>query len=561
MGKSFADQQGSEQVVAPVVIEATAISEGDSSAQAAVTQVPVGVGAKSIDAPVNEFGIEQKNMQGAQDLSLERRAENWWLNPRVNRQEWSKQAHGDFSGDQRLRLKTSGNLSGLQSSIEGGVAQDHRSVPYLDNQGNPYQSTQNTVKSYSNRRDSGYGKIVVAGDSWKTLADLDTRFEDIHAGPTLTGTQNARQASLNGQFKTAIGDLTPYGQYRSSEFASSLSPLASNQSQGTKFGIQTESKPIAPWMIQTSFSREALGRKFADTTALDFNRNSGKVLSQVSLLTHPWVEVALHGFTEMALDRITGKSDTSAVWDAGMDVSSSHRFDLGIEGKIRRYSLMPTPLQKFGDGALLQGSSALPAETGMRYSIGPWYTHEHEGKMTEFAVSFFAEHSVNSPIMVAVSPTAARTLPLGGVWSRGAELKGSVQFWKLTFSPSYTLQDAVNDSSVNWQRGQAIPGRPAWTLRSEAKYEDHGMKFGMVHRYQSEDAIDLSGLWSRPAFHQVDAFVGYGQKNWELRLVANNLLPSNNLPETSTFQGTAAPNLLEPMIQQTEVRLQCEFLI
>lgn len=83
----------------------------------------------------------------------------------------------------------------------------------------------------------------------------------------------------------------------------------------------------------------------------------------------------------------------------------------------------------------------------------------------------------------------------------------------------------------------------------------------MTHRYQSEDAMDLGGLWTRPPQHQLDAFIGYGKINWEIRLLGNNLLQNWKPPQSPDFQGTAAPNLLEPSLPQTEIRLQCEILL
>ena len=149
-------------------------------------------------------------------------------------------------------------------------------------------------------------------------------------------------------------------------------------------------------------------------------------------------------------------------------------------------------------------------------------------------------------------------MPLGGLKTLGLEFNGSLKFGQFTISPNYTLQSALNDSQINWQNGKAVPGRPNVILRTDAAYLHQGAKAGVTHRYQNESAMDLGGLWVRPAQNQFDLFAGYGRKNWELRLVAVNLIQNLNLPERSDFQGTAAPNLLEPSIQQQEIRVQCE---
>jgi hypothetical protein len=152
-------------------------------------------------------------------------------------------------------------------------------------------------------------------------------------------------------------------------------------------------------------------------------------------------------------------------------------------------------------------------------------------------------------------------MPLGGVWTQGIQLEGSVSFTQLSFKVGLTLQEALNASKINWQQGQSIPGRPRFISQTQVDYDYHGFKVGTRYIYKSSDVLDLGGLWFQPPQHWMDSWIGYGARTWELRLIGVNLFPTYALPQNMTFQGSAAPNLIEPNIQQREIRLQCEILI
>lgn len=552
------------QTAEPVIVEAPRPAE---KKELPVIRVGLGVGAKEIDAKVNEFGIEQKNMEYLEEISAERSVDDWWLAPNEKYGVWFNQFKADISLDQKLKARLFGTLLGEQTLLEAGGFQDNRNVPYLDNKLTPYDSSDDTIGSFSNHREGSYAKIKLSGTSWGTLADFDQRVEDTHAGSVLTGIKSHSRESLNGQFKMGIFEASPFVQFRTDHFESQINSLYSNSTQGIREGLQAKATLSPLVLVESTLTSEGLARTFSDHSSTQFNRYYGKLLTQVAWLTNPWVEITWHGFLEGAQDSIDASQSPEAtsdhpnevdfLWDSGVDLSSSHRYDFGFDTKLRRYAILPTPTQKFGDGALLQGSQGISPETGLRFSAGPWWMNSK----VDLGLSFFAEQATQAPIMVAVSPTSARTLPIGGIWTRGIELHGSLKVGRVTVSPSYAFQDSVNDSQINWQQGQKVPGRPDWALATEAKYEHRGVKIGFTHKYLSEDALDLGGLWFRPAQNQIGAFVGYGKKDWEVRVAGNNLISNWNIPQTSQFQGTAAPNLLEPSIEITEVRLQCEILM
>ncbi len=543
--------------LAPIVVEAERTQP--LPVEVPTVQVTEGAGAKVIDSPVNELGIELRSMDGAEDLSVERRQDDWWLFPRRADQNWLTQVRADLSFDQKAKGRVLGTVWGQDLNLELGVHRDHRNIAFVNGGANPYDLSDDVVETRPNHVDVGYVKLGLEGRSWKSLADGDLRFADVRAGNLMAGRRRRWQTGLSGEWR--IGDFRtrPFLQFREDQFDSQVSPLFTNDTQGNRQGVQLEGEIASLILLRADLSRESMSRGYTDGTRIEFRRYRLKGIAKVAWLTNRWVEVQGHSFVETARDELSATSQNAMpiLWDLGAEVASSSRFPWGVSAKVRRYALMPTPLQRFGDGALLAGAPDLPAEEGERFSAGVWW----KDPQIESSIAGFFGQARNSPLMVAVSPTQVRTVAVGGVWTAGLEFSNTLRVWRLSFSNAYSFQDAVNASQINWQRGQRIPGRPQWVIRNEAKYEHAGLKFGVVHRYRSEDATDLSGLWFRPATHQIDSYVGYGEKNWEIRLLANNLIQDWNLPQNPEFRGTAAPNLLEPFIQQTEVRVQCEVMM
>jgi hypothetical protein len=529
-------------------------------------QVQTGLGMKEIDSPVNDFGVELRNMEKLNDISAGRQAElqadPWWLYPRADVPQWQTQFRLDLGLDQKLRAREVGHLLGQEAQIEGGFHYDHRRIIYMSNNRNPTDSSGNHLDSYPSRRDGGYLKLLLNSSpaplTWSGLSDLDFRTEDVYAGPRQIGDKTLVQTSLNGKVQVQDWTFVPFGQFRKGSFRSNISPLYATRDSGWKLGLQTEKELWNRINLIASISRESFVRDRDYGASAAFHRDFAKLNLKYSNQKLKWIELDTHLFFEMANDEVDAvPSEFAALWDGGIDLSSPRTYTVGWELKGRRFALMPTTSQRFGDGALLQGSPDLPLETGYRGSTGPWW---HAGPYT-LSAAIFAEESVNSPIMVANSATSVHTIPVGGVWTQGFEVHGQVEWSHFSIRPSFSYQDAVNSSQINWQTGQAVPGRPKFVTRAEFEYELKDFRVGARYSYKSADALDLSGLWFQPPQHVFDTWIAYGKRNWEVRLLANNLVPTFALPENLTFQGSAAPNLLEPNFAQRDIRLQCEVLL
>jgi len=526
-----------------------------------MVQVSAGAGRKELDPPRNELGVELKTMERFEELSLERRLEKWWLEPGKNPADWQSQAHADFSLDQKVRLRSEGPASGYRTRVEGGYWRDHRDLILLVNDVNPYDASFARKQAVSNASDGSFFVLGVDGDDWQALGDFDSRGEDVHAGALLTGRKAAFQQSLSGRWQRGRFQLLPFVQTRQGKFDSAVSRWLTNETRGARAGVQSDfASRSGRYRVESTVSVETMARSFADQSRASFQRVAPAVTATKEFSSDAF-DAALNLGGEAAFEQIEdvkGRNTAdAAIWNFAGELSSSKRNFMGVAGRFRRFAIMPTPSQRFGDGALLLGSGDLAPETGLRLSAGPWLKSDQ----LEIELSVFYERSANAPVIAAVSPSSARTFAIGGVWARGVELRGLLRQGRWAIEASYGYLEALNDSEIEWQRGKPIPGRPRHAIKTNIDYGGSGWKSGAGYGYRSEDALDLAGLWFSPPKHALDVYIGYGAKTWEARLAGGKLLAGLNSLPASQFSGRASPDLLQPTIEQTEVRLQCEFLM
>ena len=552
-------------------------------------RVDAGVGAQSLDAVRNELGIELRNLENIDELSLWRRGWPGLVTPQAHGQ-WTYEAYGALAEDGQARLRARGPTGLGQLTIETGARRDRRAVSFLDNQGTVYDATDDRMSAFTRRQDFGYAKLDLTADSWEALGDFDLGNREIRAGPLRAGWRTDREATAGFQWLGAWGALTPFAQARVTGFASDRGPLYSNGTNSLRGGTQWDDSFGRALGVSTTASYEGAHREYRDglTPAADFSR--GELRSMATLTPAPWDtgwgawETRLQAGVDLSQDQIgkagpsgsgagssgstvpgsTVRSSTAALWDAGAELSSSRQRTWGGLATMRRFAHLPKASQRFGDGGVLLGSPDLPAETGVRVSAGPWLKSAPGRNNWAAEFQFFSERAWNSPIAVATSPMNARTLPLGGIWNQGMAFHPEVHragWIDLACTGDYTYQDAVNNSGINWQRGQRVPGRPSFLLKTRIEGSRKGWGAGIDHAFTGADALDLSGLWTRPAFHRLDAFAGYGTIDWHVRVVALNLWVSNQASQNLDFAGQAGPNLLEPELLDREWRVEWEMVL
>ncbi len=563
----------SSAILPLVVVEGqrltTTKSENVESVEGSLISVTSGLGAKEIDPPKNELGVSLLTMENEEDISLQRRMESWLLlTPARQSEVWRQQAQLGLASNPSLKARLLSEQLQQKRNIEFGYIQDHRLVKQRENSGNPYDSTQGNVIEYRNRLDQSYVKINGQWNQLETLLDADSQSKDIYLGSELTGVSKINQQELNLRWIEGNYQALSFAHWRQSEFKSSANALSSSKTKGLRFGGSIVfANASAVDRLEAGVSHETLHRNLADDLKSEFQRQKLSLVGAKSVESSS-LETRWHFKADSAQDEVKGVDGSLGsspqktfneplAWDFGLEISTPSNNDIGLVGRLRRFALLPTPTQRFGDGVLLQGSAKLEQEVGIRASAGPWWSNDL-GRV-EF-MPFF-EQTENEPIAVAISPWAARTLAIGSVVSRGIELKvlSELRSFKITFVYSY--QEALNNSSVQWQKGLAIPGRPAHSLQSELQYQKRRWKSGISYGYQSADAMDLSGLWFKSPHHDLNTYLGYGTKSWEMRLVGAKLMANSNELPTTLYSGKAGVDLLEPMLEQTEIKLLCEIML
>ncbi|MEW6056995.1 MAG: hypothetical protein AB1540_10310 [Bdellovibrionota bacterium] len=552
------ETQQTEAYVAPqVVIEAERPAQTQPRKQETI-QAEAGVGAKVLDAPVNELGIELKTLEGTEDLSIHRRNNVWRLKPELEKRNWVTQFKIDLSQDQRLKARLLGKLSKTDVEIEAGLARDRRDIRYWDNGGTFQDKRDDSVRSFQNKDEQHHVKLRAYQKEWTAILERDGRLSNVRASQRMLGEK--QQSQWLGSSKLTVGqfEVLPYGQIQESEYEARALNQTSSSTDGIKGGAQLR----AQWggKVSTTLDgyHESLERTYFGGQNLSFSRSSLKGRARLENLKNRWLELSAHALSEVFEDKTALKTKkTDLIWDVGAELSSTKRIPIGVAARARRYAITPTAIQRFGDGALLKESLDLPSETGIRLETGPWWSTES----VFISAHVFSEESQNSPVQVGTSPVEARTLPIEGVWARGAELKTEAYFEKMKWLGAVTYQIALNDSQINWQRGHDVPGRPALSAKSEAEYALGRVFFGTTYHYRSEEARDSVGLLRLPALHRAGAFVGYQKKTWDLRLVAKNLVLYPDATQPLQFEGTAGTNIIEPEFMQREVRLQLEVVL
>lgn len=559
-------------VLPPVVVEgqkpATEPSKESEASPIPVIAVTAGLGAKEIDAPVNQLGVSMATMENDEELSQTRRNESWLLDPHWQNELWKQQAQLGLAINPTLKARLLSQRAKQKSAIEFGYNQDHRLVQYRESSGNPGRSSKTNLKEYQNRVNQGYVQFTHEWNDFESLLEMDSQNKDVYSGSDYTGVSQIQQQGMNLKWNHKSYQALSFVQWRESIFDSTWGTLGSSRTQGVKVGGTFMIKGLSDGDgIEVGVSQESLHRNLGDESKAEFQRQKLSLMAAQKIETSH-VESRVHFKVDGARDFMKGVDDTFVgsqpyifneplAWDVGVEVSSPSEESMGLVARARRFALIPTPSQRFGDGALLQGSTKLEQEIGFRASAGPWWSNS----LGRFELTPFFEHTENEPMVVAVSPVAAKTSGIGSVVARGAEFKAvsEVRPFKIQFVYSY--QEALNNTSIQWQRGLAVPGRPKHSVQSELHYQKQHWKSGVGYGYQSADVLDLSGLWFKSPHHDLNGFVGYGTKAWELRLTGAKLMANVNDLPTTMYSGKAGVDLLEPTIEQTEIKLLCEFIL
>lgn len=504
--------------------------------------------------------------------------------------------------------------------VEAGSRRDRRWFEYHNHWMNRFDPQSSVVvEKLRNFHDQSYFKLTRMNQDGDWMVDGDSVRKDVHLGSRVTGFTSAQQLGLSGRKNISSDyesdyEVVSYLKARRGDFESLDIKSDSNLSQNRQLGailkwrsipasissalltphdsIATrtstawqvspiiDSTPVGSF-IEVGLSHENLQRDYRDRSYIQMERYQLELLG-----THQrkFSHFALKGHLrsqgvrdetrqrfqqwDSSLNQATQiKSQDQLAepltWDTGMEITTLAQpeslWNLGLKTQWRRYRLLPTPIQKWGDGMSLMGNDELPLEEGTRMTAGVWF--KQQGFQAELLP--FYEQTQNEPVILAVSPQMAKTLGLGSVYARGVELhlRQELARWSIDFIYSY--QEAVNNSKISWQRGHALPGRPTHSIQSSLRYGQptQGFNFGLNYAFKSEEALDLSGLWRRAPHHDLKSFLGYGTRTWTVQLIGSQLLSSLNDSPLSLQKGMAGYDLMDPKIETKEYQLLCEFFL
>jgi hypothetical protein len=606
----------------------TSALEFAQGSEVPLVQVPVGVGAKPIEPSKNELGVPLTTMEHEDDLSVERRNSPWLLLPvRLGSQNQMQVQTGDSpTTQQRVRLRHQQYSLDSANSLELGLVRDRRWVLYQEIAGPQGQVVRTSPdadsKSYQNYLDQGYFQWRRKQSEFESLIDFDEQIKDVYVGFDAAGLSKTRQSAASARWNFGYGQSLMFLQWRRSEFLSNQASVSSTQTQGGRIGVKWD---FAHWIpegvVSPSLTVETMIRRRGirgtngeqpgvggySSSFIDEGPRSHYQRQQAALAivqSGQWFES--QGFKT----QWRGHFNSSVVLDRQESMAylqkqqqtelHSPTLDLGLElstsrwlVRTRGYTQLPTPTQRFGDGALLMPSAGLKAQSGLQAAAGPWF----QINTARLEILPFLEQTENEPLTMAVSPMAAKTINMGSVVARGVELRfANSQADSPTVTSSaklptslqrsqpptlqtasskvqrgearerflyelvYSFQQAVNNSAISWQRGKTLPGRPAHSVRAQFEYRPQYWRTGATYEYLSQDAMDFSGLWFKAPHHELGAYLGYGTKTWEVQLRGAKLLAQQNQPPSSFYPGAYGVNLLESNIEQTEIQLLCEFL-
>lgn len=472
--------------------------------------------------------------------------------------------------------------------VEAGTRRDQRWLEYRNPGANAFDLQKDSVvEKLRNFHDQSFFKITRIHPDRNWMVDGDSVRKEVHLGSKVTGLTSIQQLGLSGRKNISSDidahyEMVVYLKARRGEFESLDIKNDSNFSQNRQLGAILKWKflPLESF-IEAGLSHEHLQRDYQDHSRIQMQRYQLELLG-----THQrqfsYFAVKGHLRSQGARDKI---QQNFQQWDSALEQSSSQFYhdqraepftldtgievttlaqpeslwNLGLKTQWRRYRLLPTPTQKWGDGMSLVGNDQLPSEEGTRVAAGVWF------EQSQFHAELlpFYEQTQNEPVILAVSPQTAKTLGLGSVYARGVELhlRQELARWSIDFIYSY--QEAVNNSRISWQRGHALPSRPNHSLQTSLSFgkPTQGFHFGMNYGYKSQEALDLSGLWKRAPHHDLKGFLGYGTRAWTVQLIGSQLLSSLNDSPLSLQQGMAGYDLMDPKIENKEYQLLCEFFL
>ncbi len=529
------------QVFAPIVVEELELESQNSNIK---IEPYTGASAKSHTVPTNQFGVEITNIENELDISNLRRNKQLHFNDKYDLLKKASLLKAEWGKTQSVLIK-----SKYRFELIAGALRDYQDYNFQDNNNTPFSDHDDFENSYQIKEEHYF--IGLQKDQF--LAEFDQRKNDVIAATQPVGNSQTYRLEGNIQFQFRNLSNTLFVSHQQNKFESYDPNRFDNKTKINRLVLHGDFK--LPYNLSATYDigHELWKRSFDTLPGSEFFRNYFKAKLLHQWTSSRWIETKTIAGGQI----IDDKDEQKALVDLKGEISSSTQYPAGVSISSNYYQRYPTPSQLFGDGALLMENRNLEIETGVRTQFGPWI----KSNALEAEVQVFVEQSKNSPLQVGISPSSAKTLSVGGIWTRGFLVKNRLKWKNTTLHIQYQFQEALNDSNINWEKGNPIPERPKHYISTGIELQFKRFHFGSNFIIEKGKYRDLAGMDLAPTSYSSSSFLAYTHNRYRVNLQFNNLFLSSSLRNINSFQDRAGTNILEPMRKEPEVKLSLEYLI
>lgn len=376
---------------------------------------------------------------------------------------------------------------------------------------------------FPRRRQQGH-RLALASKTTRVLAQIGAAEGLVGWNGRAQGSALVHEQNISGQIKIRPDFyFSPFVQRRNRDFSHRTDLMLSHRSLGQRAGLSLLWAP-QPYTLALNVHEDRLKRDWIDERVRAFTRQQVSLSATYQYRLSPRAlldtQVHLHASLDTT-DDFAASSRALPEAATTLRLKGTQSFGLDFEGI--RFEKPVSTVHLFGDGGGLAGNSALQPASGERLSVRAWIG-EDATLPWMFSIRSFVEYSRLAAIPVSASPTSTRMESVGATWARGLEFAWDWKHIVWSGKTSLQLQEAINGSEVQWQRGLPLPGRPQRVFRTKFERETGGNVQGIEYAYLYAMPLDLSGYWSLPQQHRLDLFWAWRRDGWQAKIVGRNLL-------------------------------------
>lgn len=509
-------------------------------------------GAKARQPTKNDFAVELRSMSREPLVSRWWREGYWVISePLGKRYQW-RASKLDISRTSSIRTRSWFQSARTRIELEGGLKQDIGDPQFLDNKNTPLDGSDDSVKAIERKMKTGYGSLKLVRRDFGFLGAWDLDNRRVFLGQSISGIRRKQEGDFAFLFRLGNFNVRPFVQFYRKRLDSDLSFLRDSDSRELRSGLIATTKYLGlKHDLQLAYSEKK--RSIITVSEQEFQRreieyntylNSPQKVGPINILGST-------GFAFVSDEEVGGVSNNQFMWSAELEGRTNFWQQVGLQANIVRFAEAPKPSEVFGDTSLIQANLDLVPYAGFRGAVGPWYSAGAlEGKF-----EFIWERGKGEKVTLVNFPTA-RTEAIGGTYMRGLRSNHTLNLGPIVFKGGYTYQQALNASSIEWQRGFPIPGRPEHELRLSGAYTAGPWSYSLSYAANFNTPFDLVGTAIRESDSNLSASVSWESNSLFLRLYGTGLF--SDVLDGSDFFGATPSGILEPELLQQTFGLEME---